>query len=444
VDEKKKTGVMGFLGKAGNKKLLIFSGFVVLVSLVWSVVGFNKKEKPEISHIRSPADAGNNVSGNNMTSEYLRIRDAKTAQDVAIAERNGGSVTAPIRPVESINSAMPSSLADGLNEKAPESPRQPVATPAPLPATPHPPVTRITPDRQETTPVYHEPAMTQQQAQLAAQREAQLVQAMQQQMSRIAPTNPVKAEVISFQNSGNQIGGRDGAGSGGRAGTNGNGGGMSGGALKANNVADNNSTKPTPAASSGQLHGRFEMPAPGTIFYSRILGEVNSDTPGPVLAEVLQGPFVNSRLLGSFKSTPNGVVLSFSTMTVPYKDEDGNPQTEVMSIKAVAVDTAHLGTAIASDINNHMLLNLGMAFATSFLQGLGMAAQESGSYAAMGPYGTTIANPVLSVPGEAMMAVGSGAATAGQIFQNIYGNKPPTITVNADTPFGLLFLGQGS
>jgi intracellular multiplication protein IcmE len=435
VDEKKKTGVIGFLGKAGNKKLLIFSGFVVLVSLVWSVVGFNKKEKTEISHIRSPADAGDNVSGNNMTSEYLRIRDAKTAQDVANAERNGGSVTAPIRPVESINSAMPSSLADGLNEKAPESPRQPVSTPAPPPATLHPPVTRATPDRQETTPVYHEPAMTQQQAQLAAQREAQLVQAMQQQMSRIAPTNPVKAEVISFQNSGNQIGGR--------AGTNGNGGGMSGEASKVNNVADN-STKPAPAASSGQPHGRFGMPAPGTIFYSRILGEVNSDTPGPVLAEVLQGPFVNSRLLGSFKSTPNGVVLSFSTMTVPYKDEDGNPQTEVMNIKAVAVDTTHLGTAIASDINNHMLLNLGMAFGTAFLQGLGMAAQESGSYAAMGPYGTTIANPVLSVPGEAMMAVGSGAATAGQIFQNIYGNKPPTITVNADTPFGLLFLGQGS
>lgn len=452
--DSKKTGLMGFLGKAGNKKLIIFSVSAIFMAVVFSFAGLHKAEKQEVSRIRSPADAGGNIAGDKMTPEYLRIRDRKTAEEVAQAERSGGSATAPIRPVESASSAMPTSLADGLNERAPESPSRPAGTAAQTSASPspHPPLNpslNVAASAQQTA-TYHLPALNEQQAQEKAQREAQLVQAMQQQIGRLAPTNPVKAEIISFQNNSGQAGAAGGRGSTGAAG-----GGASGMAGIAASLAKNGAqsgaqdggTKTASASTSapaGQPAGRFQMPAPGTIFYSRILGEVNSDTPGPVLAEVLQGPFVNARLIGSFKSTPSGLVLSFNTMTVPYTDEDGNPQTEVMSIKTVAVDTSHLGTAIASDINNHLLLNLGMAFGTSFLQGLGMAAQESGSYAAMGPYGTTVANPVLSVPGEAMMALGSGAATAGQIFQNIYGNKPPTIIVNADTPFGLLFLGSGN
>lgn len=441
--DEKKQGIAKFLGGASNKKLLIFSGVVIVAALVFSMFGFQKKEKPEISRLPSAAEAGGNVAGDKMSPEYIRIRDKKTSEDVAIAEHTGGSVTAPIRPVETDNFSSLSSLSDGLNEVAPTETKHQVTPPVTQSTQntmPHAPLAQVKPNQPAEEKLYHSPTPpNEQQAQLAAQREAQLVQSMQQAMTHIAPTNPVKAEIISFQNTATAQPGQ--AGSNPHLGANsaGNGGQKLASADSGKGTSDTSTQNNTPGK-----HGRFQLPAPGTIFYSRILGEVNSDTPGPVLAEVLQGPFANARLIGTFKSTPNGLVLSFNTMTVPYTDEDGNPQTEVMSIQSVAVDTSHLGTAIASDINNHLLLNLGMAFGTSFLQGLGMAAQESGSYAAMGPYGTTVANPVLSAPGEAMMALGAGAATAGQIFQNIYGNKPPTIIINADTPFGLLFLTQNN
>lgn len=423
--KEKTSGFKRIIADKGSRKLLIFVGIIILVALAVAFHGGGKKQKAEISRLPSAADAGGNISGDRMSPEYMRIRDEKTAQDIKNARQSGSTVTAPIRPVENPRTAMPTSL-DGLSEQPPERPHPPV-TPRQTQTAPQPPVPQNT---------YVQPrAMSEQEAQQMAQQQMQMVQAMQQQMAKIIPGPPVPAQVIYFQNP-NAQDTINKTGSASRPML---------ASLATTQGAANDATKgatPPVQQTTPNMRSRFQVPAAGTILYSHLIGRVNSDSPGPVLAEVLQGAFSGARLLGSFQTTSSGLILSFNTMTVPYKDEDGADKTEVISIKSVAVDTSHLGTSMETEVNNHLLLNLGMAFGTSFLQGVGQAVAQSGSYAAMGPYGTTVANPVLTLPGEAMMGFGAGAAQAGTIFQNLYGNKPPTITVEADTPFGLLFLGS--
>jgi hypothetical protein len=52
-----------------------------------------------------------------------------------------------------------------------------------------------------------------------------------------------------------------------------------------------------------------------------------------------------------------------------------------------------------------------------------------------------VQNPTLDTRRQLLVGAGAAAGAAGEVIQDIYGNRPPTIIVEAGTPFGLLFLG---
>lgn len=210
-------------------------------------------------------------------------------------------------------------------------------------------------------------------------------------------------------------------------------------------LAENNVQKDPRTVGGIDGGPEFKLPAPGTVIYAKLVGRVNSDSNGPVIGEVEQGAFAGSRIIGSFSFGEKGVMITFNTMTVPYKNDDGEDETETVAINAVAVDSKHLGTAMATSIDNHMLARVGAQFGSAFLQGLGQAVAQSGSSAYMSPYGgTTVTNPTMNLSQEMAMAVGQGASQAGSIFQSIYGSQKTTIIVEQGTPFGLLFLDKQS
>ena len=47
----------------------------------------------------------------------------------------------------------------------------------------------------------------------------------------------------------------------------------------------------------------------GTIEYAQLVLEANTDAPGPVLADIMSGPLAGSKLLGSFTSTDDYLIL---------------------------------------------------------------------------------------------------------------------------------------
>lgn len=187
---------------------------------------------------------------------------------------------------------------------------------------------------------------------------------------------------------------------------------------------------------------KFNAPVTGTILYAHMLGRVNSDVPGPVVAEILQGEFSGARLLGTFSTTREGVVITFRSMTVTY-DDYGVEKSEVVPINAVAVDSQYLGSALATDIDRHLFEKVAIGFASSFIKGLGEAIGNSGTTTVVLTDGSTISETSeLSAKEKMYVAGGDAAETTGDILQEEFGNRPTTITVEAGTPFGLLFVGN--
>ncbi len=187
----------------------------------------------------------------------------------------------------------------------------------------------------------------------------------------------------------------------------------------------------------------LKLPLAGTILYAEMVSTANSDAPGPILARIAQGEFAGATLIGSFETKRDALVLSFKTMTVQNL-RDGTEVNKSVTINAVAVDTKEIGTALATDVDRHILTNLGFTAAAAFAQGFGQAIGQSGQTTNIGLGGVTVSNPTLSTRQQLYVAGGVAAGAAGQILNQTYGNRPTTVKVASGTPVGILFLPNGN
>lgn len=406
-----------------SRALLLFALLALVVAIAWSALS-GKKARVEISSARTPPTIDSTQGGAQVSAQYNDNLLQANQQRVAEARRTGTSAL-PTVTVEQVGNKLPSTL-DTSRE---EAPRPPVMQPqAPQPARQQAPAAQ--------SPFRGHEARAQ--APAGAPVDEKLVSAMNKQMDEISKgmrSGPV-ATTAFYNPQGQSAPGAQPAG--------GQAPGGQGFAPQANGAGQ----AASPLAQGGREAGwreaergsRLPVPAAGTILYSRLIGRVNSDAPGPVIGEILQGPYAGARLLGSFQSGEAGAVLSFQSMTV-VRTVDGVERAEPVPIKAVAVDTQHLGTAMATDIDRHLFERIAVGFATSFLQGLGAAIGSSGATTFLDPSGGAVINsPLRSTADNLLQAGGTAAGRAGQIFERAYGNRKTTVTVDADTPFGLLFL----
>jgi len=172
----------------------------------------------------------------------------------------------------------------------------------------------------------------------------------------------------------------------------------------------------------------------GTIVPAVLLGPVNSDNPGPVLAQIVAGPLRGARVLGTFQLRRKHVVLEFSTLSWPKTGRS-------MSISAYGVnDDASLG--MATDVNNHYFLRYGLTLAAAFVQGYGEAASRANTTVVISPIGVPIEQRgELTNEQIRQSALGNVGSTLGSQLQQ-EANIPPTITVDAQAPIGLLFMAD--
>lgn len=183
----------------------------------------------------------------------------------------------------------------------------------------------------------------------------------------------------------------------------------------------------------------------GTVLIGVLNTSVNSDEPSPILATVVQGPYKGAKFIGSMQETTslpgtNGstrVILNFTTMNIPYA-----PNT--VGVSAVAIDLNTARTALASQVDHHYLERYGSLFASAFLEGYGSAIQQSGS---------TVTNSIFGGSSQSYgnlsskQELGVGLGQVGQAWGNQLGqvlSRPNTITVNAGTGIGILFLNDAT
>ena len=171
----------------------------------------------------------------------------------------------------------------------------------------------------------------------------------------------------------------------------------------------------------------------GAILFATLNTSINSDRPGPVMATIVAGKYKGAKLLGTLQTTSDyqRVVLTFNTMSMPNW-----PST--VGINAVAINPDTARTALASNVDNHYLLRYSALFASSFMQGIGSAVQNSGQTTVNNAGTTSQTFSNLSTGEKVLVGLGQVGKSAGSAAQKVF-NKHPTVTVMAGVGLGILY-----
>lgn len=166
----------------------------------------------------------------------------------------------------------------------------------------------------------------------------------------------------------------------------------------------------------------------GTVVPAVLITPINSDTPGPILAEVTGGPLSGARLIGSFSASESQVVVKFSTLSMV-----GQPRS--FTVQAYAVDQNTSSPGLATDVNHHYLQKYGLLAAAAFVGGYGQAMAAQNTTTVVSPLGgATVTQGQLSNSQIAKAALGQvGDRLANQIQQSSSTLKP---TIKVEGPNG--------
>jgi intracellular multiplication protein IcmE len=429
IDGAEKRGLARILADKKSRSILIGTGVLSGVVLGYVFLLRTPETAPPSRVIAAPEIPS--VPGTAPVSPAYLERQAEADRRASEEARLRGGSALPTPVAQSQTTRLPTSLSLAEEQPRDAPPERPQRNAAAADVPPPPPVV--------TRQVVPQPvAQGAPQRQAQPQVDAQLMNAMTAQMRQMMGAPAAPTTVFYTQPTQGE----------GRGGNETVAGGARQSALQAANApreaAFNAALARQTQAGAGSVGGdntsRFTPPNPGTILYARLVGRVNSDVPGPVIGEILQGPFTGARLLGNFRFSERGVILQFSSMAVPYREE-GEDKSETVPIGAVAVDTQHLGTAMATDIDRHIVERVALAFGTAFMTGVGRAIGQGGATVTQG-FGTRETTyPRLDTTQQLWVGAGEAANAVGRVAESIWGNRRTTITVDAGTPFGLLFLG---
>lgn len=175
----------------------------------------------------------------------------------------------------------------------------------------------------------------------------------------------------------------------------------------------------------------------GAVLYAVLDTAVDSDYPDtPVMATLVSGDYKGAKLLGSIKTVKNGqrVMLVFNLMTM-----DAWPTG--VTVNAFAIDPDSARSAVATSVDNHYMLRYGSLFASSFLQGLGQAVQESGTTVSSDTGVVTQSTANLNTQETILVALGQVGQSASGEVAKLQGT-PPTVKVKAGIGIGVLFMAD--
>lgn len=170
---------------------------------------------------------------------------------------------------------------------------------------------------------------------------------------------------------------------------------------------------------------------PGKIEYAQLVIEANSDTPGPVLAELASGPLVGDRMIGSFQKMDEFLVLKFDTVVV-----DGIG----LSTEAIALDPETSRPSLVTEVDHKYFKRVILPAAAAFISGVGGAIATSGSTTVAAGQGTvTTAQNDLNTKQEFFKGVEKASDKFGEVLSQDAANVQVQVRVAAGTHIGVLF-----
>lgn len=161
----------------------------------------------------------------------------------------------------------------------------------------------------------------------------------------------------------------------------------------------------------------------------------DSDTPGPVVAEIRRGPLKGARLLGGFEANQNNthLIVQFNSAVLP----DGMQ----MPISAYAVDARQQSLAVRTDLDRRLFARYAPRVAAAFVSGVGDALSDPGtSLIDLGGV-TGVTRPAASIEQGLYKGIAEvGNDLAGEFVQNA--SKGPLISLRSRQIIGILFVSN--
>lgn len=173
------------------------------------------------------------------------------------------------------------------------------------------------------------------------------------------------------------------------------------------------------------------LPA-GKIEYGQMMLEANSDIPGPVVAIIASGPFNGGKLLGSFTSQEEYLVIKFTTLVTKKGTS--------IPINAFAVDPQTSLTGVATDVDHRYFQRIILPAAAKFVEGLGEAYAQTTTSTSQSTTSTTTTTEDMDTKQEFGKGVSEAAKQVGEVLSEDGKNTKPLVRVAAGTPVGVLFM----
>lgn len=173
----------------------------------------------------------------------------------------------------------------------------------------------------------------------------------------------------------------------------------------------------------------------GSVAYARIINATDTDTPGPIIAEVTSGDLEGARLIGSFTENreTTAMIIEFSQVVL----DDGT----IIPTSAYAVDALYGDLAVRSRYKPRYFQRYAPRLAGAFLRGAGAAIAQTGTTIV----GVGDAAVVTSPEASAREAVAAGVADVGdQLASEIeeLGPDRGLVELYANKPVGILWLAN--
>ena len=180
-----------------------------------------------------------------------------------------------------------------------------------------------------------------------------------------------------------------------------------------------------------EVMGETLLPA-GEILYAQLLTEANTDTPGPVLAEIMSGPLKGSRILGTFEEQNELLTLNFDTIVYEEKS---------LTVDAVGLDPETTLPGMATEVDHRYFKRVILPAAAAFVEGYAGALAETATVTVVTDGGTVVDSEEEPDNTE---EVATGLEEAGQelgeILDDMAEDTKVLVRIAAGTPIGVLFL----
>ncbi|NDE90327.1 MAG: hypothetical protein EB059_04200 [Alphaproteobacteria bacterium] len=192
-------------------------------------------------------------------------------------------------------------------------------------------------------------------------------------------------------------------------------------------------TQPAAAANNATQNSKVVVAA-GTMNYGELLMEANSDAPGPILAQILSGPFAGGRAIGQFEIKREFLIIRFTKIN--YKKKD-------YSADILAVDPNTTLGGLVTEKDNRYFTRVVLPTAAAFLEGFGQAlSTQSNSVVATGTQALVVQQSKQGLEDGMFRGIAEGANTVGSFLRNEAQATKPLIRVAVGTPMGLFFVNS--